>query len=463
MSGVRARLRGARRGDEGAASVEYAGAILVVVALVSSLVVAITPVGDTIMAKLCEAFGATCASASGPRDGDGDRIPEQACTVSTDTQKINGKVSIAFIDLGSEGTMAVERMSDGTYRVTVSGQGGIDAVLSAGEAKGGLQIGDYGGSLELSASVSAGLFAGAGLQYEFGSEKDVEAFVGHVHRELVKSGAKGVLGTSNPAIGIGVDVGGWLIDKITGYDYTPPSPQSSYYEGGVAGNAGASAGAILAGGSASVDLTKALGFQIDHTTQDVTVYSRVTLDAEAAVQLGLSSSDGNWGQGANGSAGIEMVVSTTVDKSGKITGVSFDGAATAEGAMALTQLAGFPLDGSGGKGVQMSASFDVTDANRGRVTAALQGIGAVAATTGGAVGPEVAIPAILAEARANGDITAQFLNVGNQNLVDAALSLKAPAVGGLGFELGASTSSADTTDAFYLGSSGWKDWEACSA
>ena len=463
MSGLRARLRGAGHGDDGAATVEYAGAILVVVALVSSLVVATTPLGGTIMAKLCEAFGASCATASGPVDGDGDRIPEEACTVTTDTQTINGKVSIAFIDLGSEGAMAVERMSDGTYRVTVSGQGGIDAVLSAGEAKGGLQIGDYGGSLELSASVSAGLFAGAGLQYDFTSEKDVEAFVGHVHRELVKSGAKGVLGTSNPAVGIGVDLGSWLLDKVTGYDYSPPSPQSSYYEGGIAGNAGASAGAIIAGGSAAVDISKALGFQIDHTTQDVTVYNRVTLDGEAAVQLGLSSSDESWGQGANGSAGIEMVVSTTVDSSGKITGVSFDGAATSEGAMALTQLAGFPLGGSGGKGVQMSASFDVTDANRARVLAALQGVGAVAAASGGAVGPEVAIPAILAEARANGDITAQLLNVGNQNLVDAALSLKAPAVGGLGFELGASTSSAETTDAFYLGGSGWKDWEACTA
>lgn len=463
MSGWVSRVRRGASGDGGAASVEYAGAIVVVVAIVVSILVSATSIGGTIAAKLCEAVGTSCATASGPVDEDGDRIPEEACTVRTDTEQINGKVSIAFIDLGSEGTMAVEQMSDGTYRVTVSGEGGIDAVLSAGEAKGGLQIGDYGGSLELSASVSAGLFAGAGLQYDFTSKQDVEAFVGHVHRELVKSGAKGVLGSSNPAIGLGVDAGSWLWDKITGYSYTPPSPGSTYYEGGVAGNASASAGAILAGGSGSLDVSDALGFEIDHATQDVTVYNRVQLDAQAAVQLGLSSSDGNWGQGANGSAGIEMVVSTTVDKSGNITGVSFDGAATAEGAMALTQLAGFPLDGSGGKGVQMSASFDVTNANRAQVQAALAGLGVMAVTTGGAMGPEAAIPLILAEARSSGDVTAQFLNVGNQNLVDAALSLKAPAVGGLGFELGASTSSAETTDAFYLGGSGWKDWEACSA
>lgn len=459
MSGIRVRVRG----DDGAATVEYAGVILLVVAVILSLVVAATPVGAALAARLCEAFGTSCATASGPVDEDGDRLPEGPCTVRTDTEDMNGKVSIAFIDLGTEGTMAVERMSDDTYRVTVSGQGGIDAVLSAGEAKGGLQIGDYGGSLELSASVSAGLFAGTGLQYEFGSEGEVEEFVGHVHRELVKQGAAGVLGSSNPAIGFGAEAAGWLFDRITGYDYQPPSPSSTYFEGGVAGNASASAGAVLAGGSGSLDVTRALGFSIDNETQDVTMYSRVTLDAEAAVQLGLSSSDGDWGQGAGGSAGIELVVSTTVNESGDVTGVSFDGAATAEGSMALTQLAGFPLDGSGGKGVQMSASFDVTEANRGRVLTALAGLGVLSASTGGAVGPEVAIPAILAEARSSGDITAQLLDVSNQNLVDAALSLKAPAVGGLGFELGASTSSRETTEAFYLGRSGWKDWEACAA
>ncbi|MBD7918399.1 hypothetical protein H9657_08930 [Cellulomonas sp. Sa3CUA2] len=464
MSRWRSRVVRGASGDDGAATVEYLGVVLVVIAIISSIIVGATPVGQVIAARLCEAFGTTCGAESGPVDADGDRIPEDACTVSTDTEQINGKVSIAFIDLGTEGTMVVEKMSDGTYRVTVSGEGGIDAVLSAGEAKGGLQIGDYGGSLELSASVSAGLFAGVGLQYDFDSKDDVDKFVNHVHRELVKSGAKGVLGSSNPAIGIGVDVGGWLIDKVTGYDYKPPSsPNSTYYEGGVSGNASASAGGILAGGSGSVDISNAMGFEVDHKTNDVTVYNRVTLDAEAAVQLGLSSSDGNWGQGAGGSAGIEMVVSTTVDKSGKVTGVSFDGAATAEGAMALTQLAGFPLDGSGGKGVQMSASFDVTDANRSKVLAALGGLGVMSAATGGAVTPQVAIPAILAEARRSGDITAQLLDVSNQNLVDAALSLKAPAIGGLGFELGASTSSSDSTDAFYLGRSGWKDWAACAA
>jgi hypothetical protein len=106
----------------------------------------------------------------------------------------------------------------------------------------------------------------------------------------------------------------------------------------------------------------------------------------------------------------------------------------------------------------------VTDANRAGVTSALVGIGVLAATTGQPfTAPQQAIPAIMLEARRSGDITAQTMDVSTQNLLDAALSLKAPLVGGLGFGLGASTSSTDSTGAYYLGANGWKDWAACAA
>jgi hypothetical protein len=161
---------------------------------------------------------------------------------------------------------------------------------------------------------------------------------------------------------------------------------------------------------------------------------------------------------------VEIVVATTMDSSGNLKDVSFDGAATAEGAAALTELAGFPLQGSGGKGVTLSAQFDVTDANRAGVTNALIGIGVLAATTGQPfTAPQQAIPAILLEAKRSGDITAQTLDVSGQNLVKAALGLKAPAVGGLEFGVGVSTTSQESTGAYYLGANGWKDWTACAA
>ncbi|MGY4643340.1 hypothetical protein [Cellulomonas sp. URHB0016] len=446
--------------DSGSATVEYVGVLLVVVAVIASIVVASTPIGGTIMAKICQAFGATC-TAPGSLDADGDRVPDEPCTVGTDDENIDATVSIAFVDIGTSGTMTIEQMSDGTYKVTVGGQVGADAVLSAGEAKGGLEIGDYGGQVALSADLSAGLFAGAGVEYEFGSKKEADAFADYVHRTLVKEGAASLAG---PAVGPGAHLLGQLFDKVTGYDYKPPSPGYSYYEGGTSVGAGAAADIVAAGGSAEASATQVLGLKLNHANNDVTVYNRITVDAEAAAKLGLSASDGNWGQGASGSAGIELVVATTLDSSGNLKDVSFDGVATAEGSVALTQLAGFPLQGGGGRGVTLSASFDVTDSNRQAVTAALAGIGVMTVTTGQpALGAQVAIPAILAEARASGNITAQTLDVSSSNLLNAALSLKAPAIGGLGLSLGASTGSQDTLDAYYLGKNGWKDWTACVA
>ena len=55
-------LRERLRGDEGAGSVEYIGAILVVVAIIGSVTVSVTPVGNTIMAEICAAFGAECGA-----------------------------------------------------------------------------------------------------------------------------------------------------------------------------------------------------------------------------------------------------------------------------------------------------------------------------------------------------------------------------------------------------------------
>lgn len=455
--------RAAASRDEGAGSVEYLGATMFVAVIIISLLMIATPVGNQIAAKLCSAFGTTCGSDTaappvthGPPDG--------PCTVQKDGTHLEAGVSVSFISLGSSGDMSVEKLSDGTYKVTVGGELGADASLSAGEARAKLFIGDYGGELSAEASVSAGAFVGTGVEYTFDSKAKADEFTGWVERSVAKEGTKSVAGALVPGAGVGVEVLGWLWDKVSGYDYKPPAPDASYYEGGVSAKGSASVGGILAGGSASADYKNALGVKFDHVTGSTTVYNKVTLDAEAAVQLGLSSTDGNWGAGGAGSASIEMVVATTMDKNHTITGVSYDGAATAEGAGSLTALAGIPLQGGGGKGVQLSASFDVTGANRSQVTAALQGLGVLAVVPGGStLAQAAAVPLIFQQARANGDVTAQFLDVNSSNLVDAALGLEAPAIGGLSFSLGASTSSQTSTGAHYLGDNGWQEWTACAA
>lgn len=118
------RRRLAAKGDRGAGAVEYLGAILLVSLVIGSLLMVATPVGNTIAAKLCEAVGTTCGSTS-DADTDGTLTqkaePEYACVVSNEGTQISGNLQILFVTLDSGGELLVEQLSDGTHRVTVSG------------------------------------------------------------------------------------------------------------------------------------------------------------------------------------------------------------------------------------------------------------------------------------------------------------------------------------------------------
>lgn len=445
--------------DDGAGSVEYLGATMVVALVIVSLLMAATPLGNQIAAKLCAAVGATCGDPTGATGPKGP--PEGPCTLQTDDIHVEAGGSVLFINLGGEGEVSVSEESDGTYKVVVSGEAGAEAALSAGEAYGKLQIGDYGGSVGLSASVSAGTFQGAGVEYSFDSEKKATEFTDFLTREVAKHGSAGAANAVLPGAGIGVEALGWLWDKVTGYSYKPPAPNSSYFEGGITVKADAEASALTAGGQASADYANAVGFKLDHVTGERTIYNKVTLDAQASAQLGLSTTDANFGSGASGSAGVEMVVSTVVDKNFQVVGVSFDAAATAEGAGNLTALLGTELQGGGGKGVKVSATLDVNDANRRAILAALGGLG-VGVGTGDASAVATAVPQLLDAARAAGDVTAQFIDVNSSNLVDAAIGLKIPGFGGVGLNAGASTASETSTGAYYLNENGWQQWAACA-
>ena len=271
-----ARGRGGR--DDGAGLVEYVGAVAVVVALVAGIMMWVLPVGDTIVAKLCDAFDADC----GAGEVDVDREPERACTLGTDTTTLQAGVSIAFVDLGSEGALSVDRLSDGTYRVTLNGDVAVKAVATAGEAHGGLEIMGYGGSIELSAEAAAGLHAGGGAEFTFDSIEDVQDFNGWVQRKFAQNVVASATGPAAPIVGIGLEGASQFVDWITGNSYTPPVPSAVYAEGGVVANAGAGVGVGVAGGKASLDLSNAIGTKIDTKTGDITVYSRVEMSVEAA-------------------------------------------------------------------------------------------------------------------------------------------------------------------------------------
>ncbi len=450
------RRRGALRADardEGAAVLEYVGMIIALAFLVVSLTLLFTPMGKDLSQKLCEAVtsvtGGSCSSSSA--DVPGDRRPTKPCVTNTSEFAAKAGVSIAFVDLGSGMKMVTERLSDGTYRVTLVDTAKLGASLSAGEAVAKLRIGGYGGEAGLSASVSGALEGAYGREYTFGSAQDVADFQEWAAREYSKNVAKGVAG---PPGGLGIEVGTWLWNKITGYDYRPPEPSATYGEANVVVSGQAMAEVVTAGARGDLSFGSGAGVRRD-SAGNITVYTKVTLDANAAADLGLQTV-------ARGSAGVETVVSVVVDPKGNVTEVGFTGAASAEGAYDLTRLAGTPMADTGGRGVGLNATFPVTDANRAGTIEALRGLGVVNVNGGVPMGQAAAVPWILSQARDKGDITVQTYDVAKNELLAASLGLKVPGIGGLGLSADATTSEKSSTGAWYLGRDGWQKWEECS-
>jgi Flp pilus assembly pilin Flp len=443
-SGERAELL---RGERGAAAVENAGVIVVVVAIVMALLLAISPVGQSIAGKICAAVGTTCGAAAPPEQSD---EPTEPCVLATDAVNVKYALSIAFVDVGSGVGMQTEEMSDGTYKTTVSttAQGG--ASLTAGELVAKLRVGDYGGGLDVSATASAAQRLGGGLEYTFDSADDAADFEEFVTRTFAKDTAKIAAG---PALGIPIEIGNWALNKITGYDYQPPAPTGFYVEGGpvISGSAGAQV--IVAGASGSGEFSGALGYRQDFESGDQTVYSKVKIDQKAAADLGLKVL-------AEGGTSTEIVTEMTVDKDGKLTGLAVVGAATADGSYDLSLLTGMPLQDSGGLGLRVRAALDVNDGNRAQLASALGELGVL----GGGSTDQVAgaLSTLFDIAKTDGEVTAQTMEVSSSNLLTGALGVKAPAVGGVGVGIESGTSSSSSTSAWYLGDHGWNQWEACS-
>ncbi|MCL2091136.1 MAG: hypothetical protein FWH11_07955 [Micrococcales bacterium] len=458
--GCRRARRAEARSDEGAATIEYVGMIIAVAVLLVSVIGLFTPMGNDLNRALCGAVGkvvgdSSCAGAGAGAGEDtaGSDLPEKAppkgpYTTHSDETKIDAGLSISFVDIGGGIVAATEGLSNGTYKVTFVDKARVGVSLSAGEMKAKLKVGDYGGSLGASASFSKAFEGAYAVEYTLNSAQEVADLKEWAAREYGKDVVKTVGGPLN---GLNVELISWLVDKIDGYDYKPPEPSAIFAEGSVVIGGKAMAGGILAGGNVEVSGSKGLGARLE-PNGNITVYTKTTLDAKVASDLGLVKF-------TNGSVGTEVVISVTVDKNHDITEVGLSGAATAEGSYNLFMLTGTPSVGSGGKGIGINATFPVTDANRADTIAALARLG-VANTVGGtAVSQAAAVPWIMDQARTNGDVSAQTYDVAADNIVNAALGLKAPALGGVGMELDASRTSKTSTGAWYLGRNNtWVEW-----
>lgn len=449
------------RGESGAATVEHVGVIVLVVAVIAAVVMAATPIGQTVAAKLCQAVGGECGAATDAQPAP-DPQPTQACTVSSDDFEAGLGASISVVDLGKGVTVTTEEKSDGTVEVSVSDKGNLGAQLVAGKADAHLQVGGVdAGKVEADANVNAGLKGMLGQKYTFDASQDPAAnraaadefteYVGWV------KGSKEAGNLVDPSIGAPLS---GLVDLVyrSWNDYTPPAPSSTMVEGGVYLGGDASAQGLIGGASASLQGSQVIGseFSADGST---TVYSKVDLEGDGEVGMIL---------GAEGSAGVQLLTEAKVDKDGNLTSVVLNGTASAEG---MTGLVGFISGEAGdftgastrgtGKGGNIRAEVPVTDANRGQVIAALGGVGAMTTPVGAMTAP-AALTYLASESVARGTVTRQDMDISSQDLLSVGLALKAPAVGGVGVSGEAALKSTQTSDAYYLGDHGWKEWTNCA-
>jgi hypothetical protein len=118
--------------DAGAATVEYAGIGFVVVMLILTFVTLVTPVGYTIMAKICEAMGGSCASLGPDARARDLKVP---CVLRQTDRTLGYNVNVEFVRGDRKDTDQIKSSADGSATVTLTQGGGIG--LEAAKATGG--------------------------------------------------------------------------------------------------------------------------------------------------------------------------------------------------------------------------------------------------------------------------------------------------------------------------------------
>ncbi|WP_102509414.1 hypothetical protein [Sanguibacter massiliensis] len=457
------RTAAARRGDDrGAGSVEYLGAILLVVAVVGSLLIAATPIGSAIAARLCEAFGTACAATEDAVDA---RRPEGPCvTDAVTTARSIGATVIVDVDGG--GTLITENLSDGTTRVTFRAAGNAGIGVAAG-AKISLTVDDFTMAKGAHAAAGAAAVVAGGSTWDFppGQEKAAAQLTEHFQRH-VENATTPIAGPLR-ALWDGASA---AVDRITGNGYRVPTP-TSYF---------AQVDAQLAASGAWTDFTPlgpadgdvrasgatALGGRVDTATGATTLYFGASLDSTAWGRVGYlhenveGSFDGD----------VQTVVAVTLDPtSTHMTNVSIELTTAQEGSIHLSRLLGTQYSDAHARGSQAHLSVDLTNPEATSVAGdLLRAVGVPVPPTawtpaGGTGSPgEDALATFVRAAMERGEATVLARTSGSSTPFAFDAAVDGWKVG-VGVRYENSSTTTTTTEASYFDGSRWVPWTECVA
>lgn len=330
--------------ESGAASIEFAGIVMVVAILIGGLIGAAPDLGREISCKIIGAISGgeyQCGAADNKAKEDKHK-PTEPCTVSQKLQSISGGAKGVVVSAEVNGGIITEKLSNGHYRVTY--KGGAKGGATTGEG-GGVEVtvnnethGEGGG-----ADASANLAAEGGVSFEVDSEQAKDALHQYILREIVTKS----VGPAGQAVSA-------LVPVPDGYQ--PPRPTEVYGQIGEEGSVSAEAESGVGSLNGEAGAAAAVGAKYNLETGDVTTYYKVNAQATGSGTVA----------GYGGELGLsgEMVVAvkTKKDDPNKVLNVSVTG--TYNGQIGAKTPLG---TASVGAGQVWTASVDLTSAEQDKI------------------------------------------------------------------------------------------------
>lgn len=225
MTALRQKLR--RVSELGAATLEYAGVIILVAMLVLSLYLAVSPGGNRIQQAvedaICRILGGDCEAGSQSAQQAGRRDPAQpkSCKVSSSNDSANSYVKIGFVKLGesfgfvTQEERYIDENGEEKMRYSVIATDGMSLGGEVGVGGKGKATDSDGEGLDVGASLTAeaGFSVNLGDTWDFDSEEEMKQFIDNYNAYRLQQQQ-----LANPDSGIGTAIYLW----ITGGYVDPP-------------------------------------------------------------------------------------------------------------------------------------------------------------------------------------------------------------------------------------------------
>jgi len=248
----------ALRGDVGIGTIEYLGIVTLAALLVTAVVLSVSSARfqQHAQAAICRILvavgeGGACDDVPGTERDPADYVPLEPCVVSSNGRDESGSLTVVVTLEGGE-RWVIERLGDGTYRLTRAREGGLGIGVGVGfDVSVTNDNATYGVGAYADASVA--VVVGGGESYLASSAEEARRILDHKRNDETKDLWFG----DDNLLRDGAD---WLNEQLGGSNrYEQLDPDEWFVEAGVEGDASAGVNALVVSGDAEAFLDMYLG------------------------------------------------------------------------------------------------------------------------------------------------------------------------------------------------------------